>query len=97
MPPLTVLTDSDVKHILHGLTKPELEELQQALRQSLSSYSTAKQNQNEAAANQPERTVIESEKANGKTTTLFMPSTSSAGLGMKGTLLIYTSNGNIEC
>jgi hypothetical protein len=84
MPPLTILPDSDVKRILHSLTKSEIEELQQALRKSLSAYSTTKQSEDERALTQPERTVIESDKSNGKSTTLFMPSTSAEGLGMKG-------------
>lgn len=84
MPPLTILPDSDVKSLLHSLTKSEVGELQQALRQSLSDYSTAKQSQDNGAVTQPERTVIESDKSNGKSTTLFMPSTNAAGLGMKG-------------
>jgi hypothetical protein len=84
MYPLTILSDSDVKRLLHSLTKGEVVELQEALRRSLSDYSTAKQSEDAGTLNQPERTVIESDKANGKTTTLFMPSTSAAGLGMKG-------------
>jgi hypothetical protein len=84
MPPLTILSDSDVKRVLHSLTKGEVVELQEALRRSLSDYSTAKQTEDAGSLNQPERTVIESDKENGKTTTLFMPSTSAAGLGMKG-------------
>lgn len=84
MTPLTILSDSEVKKILHSLTKGEIEELQQALRKSLSDYSTAKQSEDEDAVTQPERTVIESNKENGKSTTLFMPSTSAEGLGMKG-------------
>jgi hypothetical protein len=88
MPPLTILPDSDVKRILHSLTKSEIEELQQALRKSLSAYSTTKQSEDERALTQPERTVIESDKSNGKSTTLFMPSTSAEGLGMKGRLSV---------
>jgi hypothetical protein len=84
MAPLTVLTDGEVKSILHGLTKSEIRDLQEALRKSLSDYSTAKQNQDERSMAQPARTVIQSEKTNGKSTTLFMPSTSAEGLGMKG-------------
>lgn len=84
MAPLTVLTDAEVKSILHSLTKSEIVEMQQALRKSLSDYSTAKQSEDERAMAQPARTVIKSEKANGKSTTLFMPSTSAEGLGMKG-------------
>lgn len=89
MPPLTILPDSDVKRVLHSLTKSEVEELQQALRQSLSDYSAAKQSEDEGAT-QPERTVIESNKSNGRSTTLFMPSTNASGLGMKGSNGFYS-------
>jgi hypothetical protein len=84
MAPLTVLTDEEVKSILHSLTKAEVVELQHALRKSLSDYSMAKQTQDERSMAQPARTVIQTEKENGKSTTLFMPATSSQGLGMKG-------------
>lgn len=84
MPPLTVLTDGEVKTILRSLTKAEIGELQLALRKSLCDYSTAKQSQDENSIAQPARTVIQNVKENGKSTTLFMPSTSPEGLGMKG-------------
>ena len=74
MPPLTILTDAEVKSILHDLHKYEIEELQQALSESL----------NDRSITQPVRTVIESKESIGSSTTLFMPSTSSEGLGMKG-------------
>jgi len=79
--PLTVLTDSEVKKILNNLTKEEVETLQAGLRQSLHEYSTGTNNSGAAAVNQPKRTVLES---NNGTTSLFMPSTSSTGIGMKG-------------
>lgn len=91
MAPLTVLTDEQVKSILRSLTKAEVVELQQALRKSLSDYSMAKQTQDERSMAQPARTVIQTEKENGKSTTLFMPATSSEGLGMKGRVLILST------
>lgn len=91
MPPLTVLTDGEVKSILHSLTKAEVVVLQEALRKSLSDYSTAKQTQDDRSMAQPARTVIETEKENGKSTTLFMPATSSEGLGVKGMVRILFS------
>lgn len=78
---LTVLTDSEVKGLLEGFKRPEIEELQMAMRNALHEYSTSNSVSGAAAGSQPNRTVIES--TNG-TTTLFMPSTSSFGLGMKG-------------
>jgi hypothetical protein len=80
MAPLTILSDSDVKKILHSLTIKEVDRLQQALRRSLDDYSRGQQNQDESAENQPARTTIES----GNNTTLFMPSISSSGIGIKG-------------
>ncbi len=79
--PLTVLSDSEVKKILNNLTKEEVETLQVGLRQSLHEYSTGTNHSEAAAVNQPKRTVLES---NNGTTSLFMPSTSSTGIGMKG-------------
>jgi hypothetical protein len=80
MAPLTILSDSDVKKILHSLTIKEVDRLQQALRRSLDDYSRGQQNQYESAEKQPALTTIES----GKNTTLFMPSISSSGIGIKG-------------
>ncbi|KAE9370403.1 NAD(P)-binding protein [Stipitochalara longipes BDJ] len=78
--PLTVLSDSNVKQILNSLTKDEVEILQAGLRTSLHEYSTGTNNSGAAAVNQPKRTVLES---NNGTTSLFMPSISSTGIGMK--------------
>jgi len=78
---LTVLSDSNVKKILNNLTKDEVETLQASLRHSLHEYSTGTNNSGSAAENQPKRTILES---NNGTTSLFMPSTTSSGIGMKG-------------
>jgi len=59
-----------------------VKELQLSMRNALHEYATGTTNSGACAENQPERTVIES---NNGTTTLFMPSTSSSGLGIKGT------------
>lgn len=82
--PLTVLTDNDVKDLLDTLTKEDVEELQQSLRVSLHEYSTSIQDTGCAAKRQPQRTVIQSPMGR---TSLFMPSTSSLGLGIKGSRL----------
>lgn len=78
---LTVLTDTDVKELLDNLTLNDVEKLQDSLRKSLHEYSTGNQEDDCCSTNQPDRTVMQQ---NGKTT-LFMPSTSSLGIGMKGT------------
>ena len=62
-------------------TKEEVERLQAAMSDALYEYATGTTNSGAAEQNQPKRTVLES--ANG-TTTLFMPSTSSTGIGIKG-------------
>jgi hypothetical protein len=78
---LTVLSDANVKQILNSLTKDEVETLQAGLRSSLHEYSTGTNSSGAAAVNQPKRTVLESSTG---TTSLFMPSTSTTGIGMKG-------------
>ncbi|CAG8954406.1 hypothetical protein HYFRA_00006033 [Hymenoscyphus fraxineus] len=78
--PLTILSDSDVKEVLHSLDRQDVEVLLSSLREALHEYSTGTSSDGACSGNQPERTVIESGKGN---TTLFMPSTSSSGIGMK--------------
>lgn len=87
---LTVLTDDQISGLVSNLTKEELQRFMGVLRGALHEYSTAttvpsKENAAVTAApeiHQPERTSINS-KATGATT-LFMPSSSSVGTGMKG-------------
>jgi hypothetical protein len=79
--PLIVLTDADVRTLLSKLMRDDVEYLQNSLSRALHEYSTGTSLEGCAAGNQPERTVIESHRGN---TTLFMPSTSSTGIGMKG-------------
>jgi hypothetical protein len=86
---LTILTDQNVKDILQSLDREELLGLQSSMRLALHEYATGTNSSGAAAANQPNRTVIES--SNG-TTTLFMPSTSSSGIGMKGTYIESRNN-----
>lgn len=79
--PLTVLSDADVKEVLESLTRADVETLQQSLRKALHDYSTGTQENDACSSQQPERTSHVS--PNGLTM-LFMPSTSSTGIGMKG-------------
>src|SRR5277367_5292238 len=79
--PLTVLSDSDVKKLLESLTRADVEALQQSSRKALHDYSTGTQENDACSSQQPERTSHVS--PNGLTM-LFMPSTSSTGIGMKG-------------
>ncbi|OBT73758.1 hypothetical protein VF21_07178 [Pseudogymnoascus sp. 05NY08] len=78
--PLTVLTDADVCQVLEGLTIDDAHALQKSLRKALHEYSTGTQGEAACAMHQPERTAMVA--PSGKTT-LFMPSTSSSGIGMK--------------
>jgi hypothetical protein len=80
--PLTVLSGENVKDLLDHLTISDVEALQKSLRQALHEYSTGTQEDDACASHQPERTSMQSH--NGATT-LFMPSASSSGIGMKGT------------
>lgn len=77
---LTILSDENVKRILENLTLEDVEKLQNSLRKALHEYSTGTQEQSGCSDNQPDRTSI---IANGRTT-LFMPSTASSSIGMKG-------------
>jgi hypothetical protein len=77
--PLTVLSDPNIRELLDSLTLDDVYQLQASLRQALHEYSTG--TQGACSLHQPERSSLQS--PNG-TTTLFMPSTSSAGIGMKG-------------
>lgn len=77
--PLTVLTDAEVKNLLHTLTKQDIEDLQGSLAEALHSYSTGDTNSPCASSYQPQRTVI---KKHG-VTTLFMPASTGTSVGMK--------------
>ncbi|PQE16902.1 family decarboxylase protein [Rutstroemia sp. NJR-2017a BBW] len=78
--PLTVLKDSDIQELLHDLKLADLENFQKKMREALHEYSTGTQDDDCCSIHQPKRTFLETKR---KTTTLFMPSTSSAGIGMK--------------
>ncbi|KAG0648858.1 hypothetical protein D0Z07_4694 [Hyphodiscus hymeniophilus] len=81
MSSLTILNDTEVKSLLHNLHREEVEALQKTLRDALYEYSTnANKDKEECSFQQPERQQLD---RNNGTTTLFMPSTSSAGIGMK--------------
>lgn len=79
--PLTILSDANVNSLLENLTREDVQSFQNTLQQALHEYSTGAQDTDACEVNQPLRTSLQS--SNG-TTTLFMPSTSSSGIGMKG-------------
>ncbi|PQE12210.1 Ornithine cyclodeaminase mu-crystallin protein [Rutstroemia sp. NJR-2017a BVV2] len=84
--PLTVLKDSDIQELLHDLKLADLENFQKKMREALHEYSTGTQEDDCCSIHQPKRTFLETKR---KTTTLFMPSTSSAGIGMKGKFPLF--------
>ena len=82
---LTILTDAQIQALLEELTPEELIEFQQNLRAALHEYSTGTQTKDDSVAvHQPGRTSIYS--AATMATTLFMPSASSIGSGIKGSI-----------
>ncbi|KAJ4316976.1 hypothetical protein N0V94_005183 [Neodidymelliopsis sp. IMI 364377] len=80
--PLTILTDSDVRTLLHQLSKQDIIDLQQSLADGLHYYSTATEEDSNACCSsyQPMRTAL---KRNDGQTTLFMPASSNDGIGFK--------------
>ncbi|KAF2130385.1 NAD(P)-binding protein [Dothidotthia symphoricarpi CBS 119687] len=80
--PLTILADSDVRALLHSLTKQDILDLQQSLADALHHYSTATVDDSNGccAEYQPLRTTL---KRNDGQTTLFMPASSEDGMGIK--------------
>ncbi|CAK7236967.1 hypothetical protein SBRCBS47491_009817 [Sporothrix bragantina] len=78
---LTILKDEEILELLNYLTLDELEGFRGALKQSLYEYSTGTQDVKDGEIQQPPRTSVTSPATGG--TTLFMPSCSTDGIGMK--------------
>ncbi|KXJ91859.1 hypothetical protein Micbo1qcDRAFT_223957 [Microdochium bolleyi] len=76
MAPLTILTDSDVQAILHGITPAEAEHLATALEDAFIQYSC-----HGDAQYQPHRSVISRETTGA--TSIFMPATTAQNIGVK--------------
>jgi hypothetical protein len=81
---LAILSDEDVRSLLEGLTHDEAEGFGTSLKCALHEYSTGTQSIEAGLIHQPNRTTIHSNVTNA--TTLFMPSSSAAGHGIKGEL-----------
>lgn len=79
---LTVLSDEHIRGMLESLNNEEATSFAFAMKSALHEYSTGQQSIDDGLLQQPERTVTQS-KATGATT-LFMPSCSPAGHGVKG-------------
>lgn len=78
---LTILTDDNVKDVLGNLTLEDVKIFQESLQRALHESSTGTQEEGACAMHQPERTSLLSPEG---VTTLFMPSISLNGLGIKG-------------
>ncbi len=79
---LTVLSDDQIRDLLENLSGVELGEFKNALKAALFDYSTGTQSPEKSPIQQPERLSVHSAAMGA--TTLFMPSCSSAGHGIKG-------------
>jgi hypothetical protein len=80
--PLTILTDKDVRTLLHSLTKNDILSIQQSLADALHYYSTAVEDDDNGccASYQPKRTKLTRKDGS---TTLFMPANSLDSMGVK--------------
>ncbi|KAJ5713897.1 uncharacterized protein N7483_011078 [Penicillium malachiteum] len=78
--PLTILSGSNLRELLHSLSRDEIRTLQLNLSEALREYSTGAQDKGCSATYQPQRTAIT--RQNG-CTTLFMPATTGQTLGIK--------------
>ncbi|KAI0133519.1 ornithine cyclodeaminase [Xylariales sp. AK1849] len=78
---LAVLSDEDIRSLLEFLTYEEAEVFSHSLKCALHEYSTGTQSIEAGLFHQPDRTSIHSNVTNA--TTLFMPSSSTVGHGIK--------------
>ncbi|ORY62505.1 UbiD family decarboxylase [Pseudomassariella vexata] len=78
---LAILSDEDIRNLFESLTHDEVDRFQQSLRCALHEYSTGTQSIEEGQIHQPDRTTVHSNLTNA--TTLFMPSMSPNGHGVK--------------
>ncbi|KAF2400914.1 NAD(P)-binding protein [Trichodelitschia bisporula] len=80
--PLTILSDDDLRTLLHSLTQSDILDLQEVLSDALHQYSTglAEDNNPCCATLQPARSHIK--RPDGQTT-LFMPASSASAMGVK--------------
>lgn len=79
---LSILTDEQIKYLLESLTVDELEAFNMDLKGALHDYSVGSQSGEDSDIHQPHRQTINSSRTGA--TTLFMPSGSPAGVGVKG-------------
>ncbi|KAJ5821585.1 uncharacterized protein N7525_010869 [Penicillium rubens] len=78
--PLTILSRSQLRELLHALSREEILNLQRNLADALREYSSGSREKGCSAAYQPQRTAIT--RQNG-CTTLFMPASTGQTIGIK--------------
>jgi len=97
--PLSVLNDDDVRLLLENLTVDELERFKADLGAALHQYSTGNQQPGvgvgQGSIHQPERISVTSDVTGA--TTLFMPSCSPSGHGIKGVFLACLYKSPVRC
>ena len=77
---LSILSDDQIRVLLESLTLEELEAFRDKLKESLHDYSNGVQSTDDGTLHQPLRTSVQRKGV----TTLFMPSSSPVGYGVKG-------------
>lgn len=90
--PLTILSRSQLRELLHALSRDEVVQLQRNLAEALRQYSTGSQDKGCSAAYQPQRTAIT--RQNG-CTTLFMPASTGQTIGIK--MISLQDGGDAGC
>ncbi|CAI7575094.1 unnamed protein product [Penicillium bialowiezense] len=90
--PLTVLSRSQLRDLLHALSRDEIVGLQRNLAEALREYSSGSQDKGCSAAFQPQRTAIT--RQNG-CTTLFMPASTGQTIGIK--MISLQDGGDAGC
>jgi ornithine cyclodeaminase/alanine dehydrogenase-like protein (mu-crystallin family) len=90
--PLTILSRSQLRDLLHTLSRDEIVGLQRNLAEALRDYSSGSQEKGCSAAYQPQRTAIT--RQNG-CTTLFMPASTGQTIGIK--MISLQDGGDAGC
>ncbi|KAJ5503497.1 Ornithine cyclodeaminase/mu-crystallin [Penicillium fimorum] len=90
--PLTILSRSQLRELLHALSRDEIQNLQRNLAEALREYSSGSQEKGCSAAYQPQRTAIT--RQNG-CTTLFMPASTGQTIGIK--MISLQDGGDAGC
>ncbi|KAJ5206797.1 Ornithine cyclodeaminase/mu-crystallin [Penicillium cf. griseofulvum] len=90
--PLTIISRSQLRELLHALSRDEIQNLQRNLAEALREYSSGSQEKGCSATYQPQRTAIT--RQNGRTT-LFMPASTGQTIGIK--MISLQDGGDAGC